>query len=147
MVGVSNQLVEQPSRVSFEPKDADIRALDEIAEQEGISRAEKLRQLISEEVQRHQDDDQSYAVPDDEELASAYRTLVDLAEEVFDGAGLRVTRERARNELYHNDMPKDAVMSELIGPLRDRGYVDIDPAMSRVWITVRPLTPEVSEDV
>jgi hypothetical protein len=29
-------------------------------------------------------------------------------------------------------------MDSIIRPLKKRGFVDVDPGMNRVWITVRP---------
>ena len=68
---------------------------------------------------------------------TAKETLLDAAEPMGD-AGLRVTREEAKNRLYTNDTPKNAVMDSLIRPLKKRGFVKVDPSMNRVWITVRP---------
>jgi hypothetical protein len=106
-----------------------------------VSRSERLRALVKQDVARHSDDDQDgMTLPETDRLADAYLTLLNAAEPLHD-AGLRVSREEAMNRLYSNDTPKNAVMDNLIRPLKKRGFVKVDPAMSSVWITVRP--PEV----
>lgn len=132
------------SRVSFGAPEDDIKRLDEIADSQDKSRSELLRELVREEIERHEDDQDGAeaALPETEHLREAYLSLLDVAEERIEGAGLRITREEARNTLWSNRCPKDAVMDSLIRPLRKRGFVDIDPGMDKVWITVRPLEGE-----
>lgn len=135
-------------RFSFKEDEEAMAILDEIAEQEGKSRSAKLRELVREEVAGYVDDsDDADDLPSDERLCDAYKTLISLADERVPGAGLRVSREEARNSLYSNRVPKDAVMDSLIRPLRQRGYVDIDASMSRVWITVRPRSSQAGTDM
>jgi hypothetical protein len=136
---MSKQIERNPSRVSFQPKDADIAVLDKIAEQENLSRAEKIRQLIKREIDHHQADDGDYLLPEDDVLAEHYRRLVELAEDMGE-YGLRVSMKRARNQLYSNEVPKDEVMEEIVRPLRKRGFANVDPGVNKVWITVMPLT-------
>lgn len=140
---MSKQIESNPSRVSFQPKDADIAVLDEIAEEQNMSRAEKIRQLIKREVAEQQADDGDHLLPEDDALAEHYRRLVQLADDM-DQYGLRLTMDRAKNSLYSNEVPKDEVMKEIVRPLRKRGFVDVDPGVGEVWITVMPLT-EVGE--
>ena len=126
------------SRVSFGCDDDVLDDFDAICDDDGVSRSERLRALVKQDVARHSDDEQEdMALPADDRLADAYLTLLDAAEPMGD-AGLRVSREKAVNRLYSNDTPKSAVMDSLIRPLKKQGFVKVDPAMSRVWITVRP---------
>lgn len=126
------------SRVSFGCPDDVIDEFDDICNDEGVSRSERLRALVKQDVARHSDDDRDgMTLPADDRLADAYLTLLDAAEPVND-AGLRVPREEAMNRLYTNDTPKNAVMDSLIRPLKKQGFVKVDPGMNRVWITVRP---------
>jgi hypothetical protein len=103
-----------------------------------VSRSERLRALVKQDVARHTDDDpEGMTLPESDRLKEAYLTLLDVAEPVAD-AGLRVPREEAKSRLYSNETPKDAVMKSIIRPLRKANFVDVDPGMDRVWITVRP---------
>jgi hypothetical protein len=128
------------SRVSFGCPDDVINEFDAICDDEGVSRSERLRALVRQDVdERTDDDDDGVAVvPTDDRLQDAYLALLGIAEEYVHGAGLRVSREEAVNHLYTNNTPKDTVMDSLIRPLKNRGFVNIDPGMKRVWITVRP---------
>ncbi|WP_435119067.1 ribbon-helix-helix domain-containing protein [Halolamina sp. C58] len=127
-------------RVSFGCPEEHVEALDEIAG-EDASRSELLRELVAEKVEEHRDDSaDDIHTPDDPMLEEAYRTLLDTAEEQIPGAGLRLTIEEAKNALYDNRTPKDAVMTKYIRPLKPE-FVQIDSSMSNVWITVRPPTP------
>ncbi|WP_251327916.1 ribbon-helix-helix domain-containing protein [Haloplanus pelagicus] len=126
------------SRVSFGCPEDVLDEFDDLCDDEGVSRSERLRVLVKQDVARHSDDDQeSMALPAEDRLADAYLTLLDAAEPIND-AGLRVSREEAMNRLYTNDTPKSAVMDSLIRPLKKQGFVNVDPSMSRVWIVVRP---------
>jgi hypothetical protein len=140
---MSKQIGEQQSPVTFKARDADIEILDEIAEEEGLNRSEKIRKLIKKEVSAYQADDGDYLLPEDDVLAEHYRRLVELAEDMGE-YGLRVSMKRARNQLYSNEVPKDEVMEEIVRPLRKRGFANVDPGVNKVWITVMPLT-EVGE--
>jgi hypothetical protein len=145
---MSKQIQKNPSRVSFDPKSADIERLDEIADAEGVSRAEKIRSLIKQEIRENEPDATEYVLPRDDALAEHYRRLVQLAEtdpatdplRKNRDAGLRVTLTKAKNQLYTNDLPKDSVVADVIRPLRRRGFVEIDSGMSEVWVCVLPLT-------
>lgn len=126
------------SRVSFGCPDDVLDDFDDICDDEDVSRSERLRALVKQDVARHSDDEQEgMTLPATDRLTDAYLTLLDAAEPLHD-AGLRVSREAAMNRLYSNETLKNAVMDELIRPLKKRGFVNIDPAMSTVWITVRP---------
>ena len=126
------------SRVSFGCPDDVLDEFDDICDDEGVSRSERLRALVKQDVARHSNDEQDgMTLPETDRLTDAYLTLLDAAEPLHD-AGLRVSREEAMNRLYSNDTPKSAVMDSLIRPLKKQGFVKIDPAMSTVWITVRP---------
>jgi len=126
------------SRVSFGCPEDVLDEFDAICDDEGVSRSERLRALVKQDVARHSDDDRDgMTLPAEDHLADAYLTLLDAAEPIND-AGLRVSREQAMNRLYSNDTPKSAVMDSIIRPLKKRGFVNVDPGMNRVWITVRP---------
>jgi len=121
------------SCVSFGcPEDA-LDEFDGIRDDEGVSQSDRLRALVEQDVARRSDDARrDYAAED-----RPYPMQFDAAEPLHD-AGLRVSRETAMNRLSPNDTPKSAVMDELVRPLKKQGFVNVDPAMSRVWITVRP---------
>jgi len=126
------------SRVSFKCPDDILDEFDAICDEDGVSRSERLRALVKQDVARRSDDEQEdMTLPAEDRLADAYLTLLDAAEPM-DEAGLRVSREDAMNQLYTNDTPKSAVMKSLVRPLKKRGFVNVDPSMNRVWITVRP---------
>jgi hypothetical protein len=125
-------------RVSFGCREDVLDEFDAICDDEDVSRSERLRALVKQDVARHSDDDQEeITLPAERRLEDAYLTLLDAAEPVAD-AGLRVSRQEAINRLYTNDTPKNAVMDSLVRPLKKRGFVKVDPSMNRVWITVRP---------
>jgi hypothetical protein len=127
------------SRVSFGCPDGVLDEFDDICDDEDVSRSERLRALVKQDVARHSnDDEEAMTLPADDRLKDAYLTLLDAAEERVSGAGLRVSREEAMNSLYTNDTPKAGVMDSLVRPLKKRGFVNVDPGMKRVWITVRP---------
>ncbi|MFB6122148.1 MAG: hypothetical protein ABEJ78_01640 [Haloferacaceae archaeon] len=113
---------------------------DYVEQSDWGSRNAAIVELMKRELDTADEDDADDGlIPDDERLRDAYLALLDVADERIDGAGLRVTRQEAVNNLYDNRTPKDAVMSSLIHPLKKRGFVDVDPGLGRVWITVRPL--------
>jgi hypothetical protein len=128
------------SRVSFKEDERVIEKLDEITEN-GMSRSAKLRELVRTEVEDHFENEEDAYLPEREQLSNAYQTLLDIAEERVDGGGLRVSKSQAVNNLFTNRTPKDAVMDQLIRPLKKRGFVDVDAGLHNVWIAVRPLTP------
>lgn len=126
------------SRVSFGCPERLLDEFDDICDDDGVSRSERLRALVKQDVARHSDDDRDgMTLPAERRLEDAYLTLLDAAEPIND-AGLRVSRQEAINRLYTNDTPKSAVMDSLVRPLKKRGFVNVDPGMNRVWITVRP---------
>jgi len=127
-------------RISFGCPEDDLELLDEIAEDEDKSRSALLRELVAERVAERRDTDDDLFMPDGEELRTAYQTLLGVADERIQGAGLRLTIEEAENALYDNRTPKDAVMNKYIRPLKP-DFVQIDSDMSTVWVTVRPPTP------
>ncbi|MFD1566022.1 ribbon-helix-helix domain-containing protein [Halolamina litorea] len=139
--GLMGRMDHNPTqRVSFGCPEDDLDILDEIAEDEDTSRSALLRELVAERVAERRDTSDDLFMPEDEELRNAYRTLLDVADERIRGAGLRLTVEEAKNALYDNRTPKDAVMSKYIRPLKP-DFVQIDSDMSNVWVTVRPPTP------
>ena len=127
-------------RISFGCPEDDIELLDEIADDEDTSRSALLRELVAERVAERRDTDDDLFMPEGEELRNAYQTLLGVADERIQGAGLRLTIEEAKNALYDNRTPKDAVMSKYIRPLKPE-FVQVDADMSNVWVTVRPPTP------
>jgi hypothetical protein len=129
----------ETTTTTIRPFEDDLEKLDEICDAEDKSRSEKIRELISREVDRHDDDAyDADALPSDERLRDAYETLLDVSEEVFEGGGQRCTLEEAKNSLYSNRIPKDAVRKQLVKPLKDDDLVRVDRGMSSVWIVVRP---------
>jgi hypothetical protein len=133
------------TRYSFKEDERVIEKLDEITKN-GKSRSAKLRELVRAEVEDHFDNEEDAYLPEREPLQNAYQTLLDIAEERIDGGGLRVSKSQAVNNLYTNKTPKDAVMDQLIRPLKNRDFVDVDAGLSNVWIVVRPLTPPPESD-
>lgn len=115
MVGVSNRLDRNPNRVSFDPKDADIPAFDEIADERGMSRAELLREKVKETVGQHED---TTGLPEDETLRQAYIALLDAA-----GHNHRIDTDDAESTLADKlNRPKGSVRS-ILKDLENRGYV------------------------
>ena len=127
-------------RISFGCPEDGLELLDDIADDEDKSRSALLRELVAERVAERRDTDDDLFMPEGEELRNAYQTLLDVADERIQGAGLRLTIEEAENALYDNRTPKDAVMNKYIRPLKP-DFVQIDSDMSNVWVTVRPPTP------
>lgn len=135
------------SRTSFGcPKDL-LEQLDEIADREDVSRSEKLRELVRKEVEAKGDLDEPQPIlPDDEQLAEAYRTLHDRAYAPHKSKP-RLKLETAKNKLFTNDTPKSAVLDDLIKPLERLGYVSVWPGNQHVWIVVPPMRYTDGEDV
>lgn len=125
--------------VTFRMDSEQVEQLDQLADQNDQSRAELLRELAEARIAEYDPDPIGRDVPASERLRDAYLKLLDMADEPIRGAGLRVTRTEAENELYTNRTPKDSVMQTLIRPLKQAGFVEIDPGMHEVWIVVRPM--------
>ncbi|SDJ52339.1 Ribbon-helix-helix protein, copG family [Halovenus aranensis] len=131
-------------RYSFGCSSDAMEKFDEIADREGKSRSEKLRELVEEEVRQKTNlSGRAVDLPDNDELAAAYQTL---HEEVYADHRSRpkMRMEDAKNLLYSTELPKDNVVDKLIKPLEKRGYVTVGWGLSTVWVGVRPMTD--SED-
>ena len=127
------------SRVSFGLSSDARDALDEIADREDVSRSEKLRELVRKEIEAKGDlDGPTPVLPDDEQLADAYRMLHERAYAEWKSRP-KVKLETAKNKLYTPETPKSAVVEELVKPLERMGYVSVDPGHHTVWVVVRPM--------
>ncbi|WIV68690.1 ribbon-helix-helix domain-containing protein [Natrialbaceae archaeon AArc-T1-2] len=135
------------SRVSFGCPDGLLEQLDEIADREEKSRSEKLRELVRKEVEAKGDlEGPQPVLPDDEQLADAYRTLHERAHAPYKDKP-RVKLETAKNKLYDNDTPKSAVLDDVIKPLEKLGFLSVWPGNQNVWVVVPPMRYTDGEDV
>lgn len=127
-------------RVSFGVSDDAIDVLDEIADREGVSRSEKLRELVKREVQRKRDlGNSNLDLPEDPLLAEAYKTLHKEAH-CTHRSNPRLRLETVKSDLYTNEIPKDEVLRKIIKPLESRGYVTVTNGLHFVWVKVRDIT-------
>ena len=127
------------SRCSFGISDDALDVLDEIADDEGVSRSEKLRELVRKEIERKRDlGGSDLDLPDEPRLADAYKTLYKRAREPHKSTP-RVSLSAARNELYSNEIPKEDVLQKLIKPLKSRGYVTVYNKYHETFIGVREI--------
>jgi hypothetical protein len=124
---MSKQIKTNPDRVTFDPRHLDVEALDEIADERGMSsRAELIRQTLSELVEREADDEHADAEldkPENEELRDAFETLLDLSDHPRGPRTVGV--QEAKDRLNHQSCPKDAVKRRLLEPLNDDGYITV----------------------
>lgn len=70
---MSKQIESNPSRVSFDPRDVDMSNVDELADSRGVSRAELIRQTLSDELRKSDMIDSDNDLPSD--LATAIETV------------------------------------------------------------------------
>lgn len=125
------------SRTSFGVSEDALDELDEIADEEGMNRSEKLRQLVRQEVERKRDiGEKNLDLPRDDRLADAYQQLHDRAYDSHKRKP-RLPLKTAKNDLYSNEVAKDDVLRKIIKPLEARGYVKIYSGFHHMWITVR----------
>lgn len=139
---MSNQLDQNPNRVSFNPKGLDVAALDEIAAERDISRAELIREELQQVVEDATAADAEAAdlhKPDDPELREAFETLLDLSAHPLGPRSVGV--EEAVDRLYSQRCPKSAVKTRLLRPLADLGVISVSTGS----ITVHRRTVESVE--
>jgi hypothetical protein len=130
---MSNEIRENPSRISFPPRDLDAERLSEVADELGYdSRAAFIRETLRDAVTEHAeaDPDHSLVTPDNDTLADAYDRLLALSD--VPGGSRRVPVAEAEGELWTQSVPKEAVQSRLLEPLQERGFVDVANAQIRV---------------
>ncbi|WP_255195381.1 hypothetical protein [Halorarius litoreus] len=126
---MSKDIESNPSRISFNPKGVDISALDEIADQRDVSRAELIRTQLRELVAQHAASDGGSTdlhTPDNEELADAYEKLVALSNHPM--GTIKVPVEEAKQQLWTQQCPKDSVKSRLLEPLAKQGFISVKAA-------------------
>jgi hypothetical protein len=123
---MSNQLKQNPSRVSFNPGKVDIEALDEVADERDMSRAELIREKLSEVVEDHKDDEDLGAElhkPEHPELCEAFEALLDLSDHPHGPRPVSV--EEARSYLHSQTCPKKQVSDRLLRPLESEGFITV----------------------
>lgn len=135
-----------PRTVKARVKDPELlKALEEAEEDSSMAAVIRDSLRVTLLYNDDQEADRRVGMPDQPWLRDAYRTLVAAAEITVEGGGLRVSEETARERLYTNDTPKDAVMDELVDPLVRQGFADVDVSWEETWITVRPMAPNPSD--
>lgn len=134
-----SRLEADTTRATFSISPDLLETFDGLCQDADRSRSDQLRELVAEFVADHTETDTDYPMPDDPRLARAYQQLWDAADRRFDTAK-RLTFEEAKNELYTNTVPKDAVKRRFIIPLKQQGFIDVRPAMNEVWVYVRTPT-------
>jgi hypothetical protein len=117
---MSKQIHDEQQRrkqVKFRAPESLIEEFDEAI---GTNRSAALRQLMKNRIGRAGELD----TPDDEDLAKAYRWLV----EYVNSRGKTTVRLRhARNQLaQHMSSEANLLRSEIFRPLEERGYISID---------------------
>ena len=126
VVGMSKQIERNPSRISFNPKNVDVAALDEIADSRDVSRAELIRDTLRDLIDEPAESDAGTVelhTPDDEELCEAYEALLRLSDHPL---GVRpVTVEEAKDRLYSTSCGKSSVKRRLLEPLDALGFVTV----------------------
>lgn len=123
---MSKQIAQNPSRISFNPKAVDVDALDEIADDRDVSRAELIRETLADLIDQEADDGHDHGElhkPDNEELRDAYEALLALSNHPL---GPRpVTVDEAKGRLYSQSCPKASVKRRLLKPLADLGFLTV----------------------
>lgn len=105
-------------------------------EKNGTNMSERVKTLIKEDIGEVQRGN----LPDDEELAAAYRTMF------WTTAGDHVEVDDAESAIANAlNIPKTAVRARIIRPLRDRGYVTLKPKLHRVCYRLN-VPIEIEED-
>jgi hypothetical protein len=122
---MSKQIKQNPSRVSFDPGSVDIEALDEIADEQGMSRAELIRGTLRDLVDEHDqgDDHAELHKPDHAELRQAFGQLLDVSD--HPRGVRRVTVDEARDKLHTNRCKKSQVSDRLLRPLDKDGFITV----------------------
>jgi hypothetical protein len=123
---MSKQIESNPSRVSFDPGGVDMEALDEVADDRDISRAELIRQTLKEVVEAHDDGEERHAElhkPDHPELLAAFEKLLDASD--HPRGVRRVGVEEARDKLHTQKCGKSQVVERLLRPLNQEGFITI----------------------
>ena len=127
------------SRCSFGISTDALDELDAIADDEGVSRSEKLRELVRKEIERKRDVGASdLDLPAEPRLAEAYKKLYDSAYEPHK-ATPRVSLRAAESELYSNEVSKEEVLRKIIKPLEKRGYVTVHNKYHETFVGVREI--------
>lgn len=135
---MSKQIEENPSRISFAPGNVSADRLSAVAEDRGMSRAELIREACREKIAEHAESqpDKTLHRPDREELAEAYDRLLALSDHPM---GPRtVTVSEAKDQLWTQQTPKDVIVTRLLQPLAERGFISVRNAR----ITVHRRTTE-----
>lgn len=126
---MSKQIEKNPSRVSFDPRQVDIEALDEIADERDMSRAELIREALSNLVDSEGGEERISGElhnPDNEELRDAFEALLDLSDHPLGPRPVSV--DEAKDRLYNRSCPKTAVKRRLLKPLADLGFISVRSA-------------------
>jgi hypothetical protein len=126
VVGVSKQIEQNPSRVSFDPGKVDIEALDDVADERDMSRAELIRDTLAELVEDYKDDEDLDAElhrPEHPELREAFEALLDLSDHPHGPRPVSV--EEARSFLHSQTCPKAQVSDRLLRPLEAEGFITV----------------------
>jgi hypothetical protein len=129
VVGVSKQIESNPSRVSFDPRQVGIEALDEIADERDMSRAELVRGTLADLIGSEGGDDRidgEIHKPDNEELRDAFEALLDLSDHPLGPRPVGV--DEATDRLYNRSCPKTAVKRRLLKPLAELGFISVRAA-------------------
>jgi len=138
---MSKQIHKEENRnkqVKFRAQESLVEAFDEAI---SVSRSEALRELMEERVGQGGDLD----VPDDEQLADAYRWLVDYTHrKSTDTVHLRVVKNHLSQTM---GMDQKILRGEVLIPLQKRGYIRINDAppghQAQGGITVREFRREL----
>lgn len=123
---MSKQIASNPTRISFNPKNVDVEALDEIADDRDVSRAELIRETLGELINQEADDGHAYDKihkPDNEQLRNAFETLLDVSNHPLGPRPISV--EEAKNQLYSQSCGKAAVKRKYLEPLSELGFITV----------------------
>lgn len=126
---MSKQIESNPSRISFDPKGVDVEALDELADDREMSRAELIREELAELIDRETDDDHDYGEihkPENEELREAFEALLELSNHPLGPRPISVAE--AEDGLYSQSCRKAAVKRRLLKPLAELGFITVRSA-------------------
>jgi len=123
---MNNRLEQNPSRISFDPGHVDVDALDEIADGQDKSRAELIRATLAEVVEEYDDADgenASLRKPDHSELCEAFEQLLEASN--HPQGPRKLTVDEARGKLHSQTCPKAQIVSRLLRPLADDGFISV----------------------